>query len=93
VSAPADIAATLVRQFDQMVRRDGGSVSLLAVDGDVLRVGYRPGVDPECDDGSCVMPHVELQDLMGETLARRDPSLRLVVELVRPQPPSDQEPQ
>jgi hypothetical protein len=39
-------------------------------------------VDPTCEDGACVMPHLELQDLMGETLARRDPDLRVVVELV-----------
>ena len=89
----ADVAATLVRQFDQMVRRDGGRVSLLGVDDGVLRVGYRPGADLSCDDGSCVMPHLELQDLMGETLARRDPGLRVVVELVLPASPSDQEPQ
>jgi Fe-S cluster biogenesis protein NfuA len=76
------VAETLVRQFDQMVRRDGGSVSLLAVDGDVVRVGYRPGTDETCTDDSCVMPHLELQELMGETLARRDPSLRVVVELL-----------
>jgi Fe-S cluster biogenesis protein NfuA len=76
------VAETLVRQFDQMVRREGGSVSLLAVDGDVVRVGYRPGTDETCTDDSCVMPHLELQELMGETLARRDPSLRVVVELL-----------
>jgi hypothetical protein len=75
-------AETIVQQFDRMVRRDGGSVQLLGVDGDVVRVGYHPGVDPNCDGDACVMPHAELQDLMGETLARRDPALRLVVELV-----------
>jgi Fe-S cluster biogenesis protein NfuA len=76
------LAETLVRQFDQMVRRDGGSVRLLGVDGPVVRVGYHPGVDPTCDGDACVMPQVELEQLMGETLARRDPALRLVVELV-----------
>lgn len=76
------VAETLVRQFDQMVQRDGGSLTLLGVEAGVVRVGYHPGVDPTCDDGSCVMPQFELQDLMGETLARRDPELRLVVELI-----------
>jgi Fe-S cluster biogenesis protein NfuA len=82
MSEPAEVARSLVRQFDQMVKRDGSTVELVGVDGGVVRVAYRPGVDPTCEDGACVMPHLELQDLMGETLARRDPDLRVVVELV-----------
>jgi hypothetical protein len=78
----ADTAETLVRQFDRMVKRDGGSLSLLGAEGTVIRVGYKPGVDPTCDDGSCVMPHFELQQLMAETLARRAKDVRVVVELV-----------
>lgn len=76
------MASTLVGQFDRMVKRDGGAVSLLGVDGSVIRVGYRPGTDDTCDADACVMPHVELQQMMAETLARRDASLQVVVELV-----------
>lgn len=76
-------ARTLVGNFDRMVRRDGGSVALLGAADGVIRVGYRPGVDPECADGACVLPHVELEQMMNETAARRDPSVRVVVELVR----------
>jgi hypothetical protein len=75
-------ATTLVRQFDHMVKRDGGSVVLLAVGDGVIRVGYRPGVDPECTGDVCVMPHIELQQLMTETAARRIASLRVAVELM-----------
>ena len=78
----ADTAETLVRQFDRMVKRDGGSLSLLGADGEVIRVGYKPGVDPTCDEGSCILPHLELQQLMAETLARRTKEVRVVVELV-----------
>ena len=78
----ADTAETLVRQFDRMVKRDGGSLSLLGADGEVIRVGYKPGVDPTCDEGSCILPHLELQQLMAETLARRASDVRVVVELV-----------
>ena len=78
----ADTAATLVSQFDRMVKRDGGSLSLLGAEDEVIRVAYKPGVDPACDDGSCVLPHLELQQLMAETLARRADNLRVVVELV-----------
>jgi Fe-S cluster biogenesis protein NfuA len=75
-------AATLVSQFDRMVKRDGGSLSLLGAEGETIRVAYKPGIDPTCDEGSCVLPHVELQQLMAETLARRADNLRVVVELV-----------
>ena len=78
----ADTAETLVRQFDRMVKRDGGSLSLLGADDDVISVGYKPGIDPTCDEGSCVLPHLELQQLMAETLARRAKDVRVVVELV-----------
>ncbi len=73
-------AEDLTNQFDRMVRRDGGTLSLLGFDGKVIRVGYQVGADPSCDDGACVLPHAELQQLMAETLARRDPTLRVVVE-------------
>jgi len=75
-------AQDLVSQFDRMVRRDGGSLSLLEFDGEVIRVGYQVGADPTCVDGACVLPHADLQQLMAETLARRDPTLRIVVEPV-----------
>jgi hypothetical protein len=78
-------AEDLISQFSRMVKRDGGTLSLLDFDGEVIRVGYRLGADPTCVDGACVMPYDELQQLMAETLARRDPSLRLVVEPVTPQ--------
>ena len=75
-------ADELVSQFNRMVSRDGGALSLLGCDGDVIRVGYHVGADPTCADGACVLPHVELQQLMAETLARRDPALRVVVEAI-----------
>jgi hypothetical protein len=75
-------ADVLVEQFDRMVRRDGGELSLLGVEAGVVRVGYRLGADPDCTDGVCVLPQVELAKLMGETLARRNPELKVVVEVV-----------
>lgn len=77
------IGAELVAQFDRMVRRDGGEVTLLADDGDVIRVGYRPGsAGPECSDDVCILPQQELHQLMAETLRRRSPQTRLVVEVL-----------
>jgi Fe-S cluster biogenesis protein NfuA len=77
-----EIAQKLVQQFERMVRRDGGALSVLSVDENLIRIGYRLGGDPACADGACVLPHVELQELMGETLARYDRSMRVVVEVV-----------
>jgi hypothetical protein len=77
------LAQTLVDQFGRMVSRDGGELSLLGEDGKVIRIGYRLGVDPTCEDGACVMPHVELEQLMNETASRRDPDVRVTVEVLR----------
>jgi hypothetical protein len=75
--------AQLVAEFDRMVRRDGGEVVLLADDGEVVRVGYRPGnAGPDCRDDVCILPQQELRQLMSETLRRRAPQLRLEVEVL-----------
>jgi len=76
------VADTLVAQFERMVRRDGGELSLLGVEDGVIRVGYRMGADPTCEEGACILPHLELQDLMNETVARRAPELKVVVQLL-----------
>jgi hypothetical protein len=82
--SPVGIAESLVAQFDRMVRGDGGSLELLATEGNVIMVGYSPGADPTCAGGACVLPDAELQELMSETLSRRDPSWRVVVSRLKP---------
>jgi hypothetical protein len=79
-------AESLVKQFDRMVKRDGGSVTIVGVEGPCITVLYKPGVAPDCSDGACIMPHVELQSLMTETLARRDPAMSVRVLLTDMQP-------
>ena len=74
-----DLAESLVAQFDRMVQRDGGSLQLLGTSDNVIKVGYKLGSDPTCEDGVCVLPEAELQALMSETLARRDRSMRVEV--------------
>jgi hypothetical protein len=77
------IAAQLVADFARMVQRDGGEVALLSEDGEEIRVGYRPGrAAPDCRDDVCVLPQEELRQLMAETLRRRSPRTRLVVEVM-----------
>ena len=75
----ADVAHDLVAQFDRMVRRDGGSLELVSTDGGVIRVAYRMGSDPTCEGDTCTLPGAELQQLMAETLHRRDPALHVEV--------------
>jgi hypothetical protein len=75
-------AESLIAQFDRMVQRDGGSLELLGTEGNLIKVGYKLGVDPTCEDGVCILPDAELQALMSETLSRRDPSLQVVVSLI-----------
>jgi hypothetical protein len=77
---PAAVAQSLVTRFDRMVRSDGGSVRLIGVEGDTVRIGYKPGVDPECHDGVCVLPEMELQAMMAEVLAAQAPALKVKVE-------------
>ena len=79
----AQYATAVAKQFDRMVKRQGGSVKLLGFDEGVIRIGYRPGVDPECVGGICVLPDLELQQLMTERAARRRASVRVAVELMR----------
>jgi hypothetical protein len=77
------MAQTLIEQFARMVARDGGMLSLLSDEQDLIRVGYRMGTAPSCESGACLLPHIELQDLMTETLKRREPTRRVVVELLK----------
>jgi hypothetical protein len=79
----ANEPAALVERFNRMVARDGGSLTLIAADAETIRVGYRLGdVDPECQDGSCLLPHLELEKLMSETVARTMPGTRVTVEVM-----------
>jgi hypothetical protein len=64
----------LVSEFQRMVRRDGGSLMLLSEEPRLIRVGYRAGNVHACGSGACILPHTEIQQLMSETLATRDPN-------------------
>jgi hypothetical protein len=76
------VADSIVTQFGRMVQKDGGVLRLIGVEGNLIRLGYKAGHDPECtDDGACVLPHVELQDMIAETLKRRAPDMKVVVQV------------
>ena len=66
----------VVEQFQEIVRPDGGSVELLAVEGETLRVAYRPGHNEQC--AACVISAENLRDMLLDVLPQHDPSIRRV---------------
>ena len=77
------IAQQLIDSFARMVRADGGELSLISEQEGRVELGYAPGHDPECADGACVLPHVELQEMMSEWLGRKAPGMIVVVRLAQ----------
>ncbi len=73
------IGQSLVSRFDRIVRRDGGKLRLIDTNADLIRIGYRIGIDPDCTEGVCIMPEAELQSMMSEVLAAQAPNVRLQV--------------
>jgi Fe-S cluster biogenesis protein NfuA len=83
ITEAPEFAKALVARFSRMVRKDGGRIELVGVDESTVRVAYSPGVDPECEDGVCVLPEVELQALMAEVLASERPEFSIRIERLR----------
>jgi Fe-S cluster biogenesis protein NfuA len=81
----ADVARQLVDSFARIVRSDGGAIEIVSAQDDRIVVAYTAGVAEECESGACVLPHLELQDMMREWLSRRAPGCSVVVTLVRPE--------
>lgn len=73
------IASQLMDSFARIVRADGGSLTLISEQEGRIELGYAPGHDPDCATGACVLPHVELQEMMAEWLSRRAPGTAVVV--------------
>lgn len=67
----------VVAHFDEIVKPDGGSVKLLAREGETLRVSYSPGVNEEC--ASCVIPGPDLANMMKELVREQDATITEVV--------------
>jgi Fe-S cluster biogenesis protein NfuA len=81
----AEVARQLLDSFARIVRSDGGSIEIVSAENDRIVVAYAAGADEECESGACVLPHLELQEMMREWLSRRAPGCSVVVTLVRPQ--------
>ena len=69
-------ARQVVEQFNEIVKPEGGSVTLLSDDGGVLRVRYVPGVNEECAE--CVMEPDALGAMMKDMVVTLDPGITAV---------------
>jgi hypothetical protein len=69
----AEGAELVIAHFDEIVKPEGGSVRLLAREGETLRVGYQPGKNDEC--ATCVMSADELAEMMRDLLRDHDPGI------------------
>ena len=70
-------AELVVQAMDEIVKPDGGSVRLLSRDGATLRVGYKEGVNEQCE--TCVISAETLRDMMGDLLRDHDPDIAEIV--------------
>jgi len=75
---------SLIERFRHMVAREGGELTVVTASPEGVRLRYRAAdAAPDCADGACVLPHRELEQLMGETFARKWPGIRVEVEAAR----------
>jgi hypothetical protein len=66
----------VVEQFQEIVRPDGGSLELLGIEGDTLRIAYRPGTNERCAE--CVITPDSLRDMLLDVLPEHDASIAKV---------------
>ena len=79
------VAQQLLESFARMVRADGSQIEIVSEEPERITIGYRPGeVGPDCESGACILPHVELQEMMREWMSRRAPGRTVSVRLLQP---------
>ena len=73
--SPADpgLVDQVVTQFNEIVKPDGGEVSLVSAEGGVLRVRYAAGTNEECE--TCVLSADALAAMMKDMVTTLDPSI------------------
>ena len=69
-------AQLVVEPFAEIVRPDGGELRLVAVQGDLLPVASRPGVNEQCE--TCVMGPEEFVEMLRSAVADHDPAIKRV---------------
>ncbi len=73
------VAHQLFRMFERIAASDGGALVLLDESDGAIRIGYRSGGEADCADGVCTLPHVEIEAMMRDWLARKAPHMHLEV--------------
>ena len=66
----------VVSEFGEIVKPDGGKLSVLSCDGSLLRIRYTPGKNEECE--SCVLAPETLQLMITEALHDHAPEIESV---------------
>ncbi len=79
---PDSIALQLLASFTRIAATDGGRIELIDGEGARIIIGLTPGDAAPCEDGACVLPHSELQQMMSEWLSRRAPDRSVTVKLM-----------
>lgn len=69
-------AKLVVEHFDEIVKPDGGTVRLLAHEGETLRIGYKPGSNEACE--TCVISADQLSEMMRDLLRDHEPGIEQV---------------
>lgn len=69
----------IVFEFQRLVQRDGGLLTLRSFDGSAMTIEYRAGQAAHCDSNQCVLPHLELEELINETVQRRYPDCKVII--------------
>ena len=76
------IGSELHTHFRRIVQMSGGDIRLLEDADDRITIGFVPGRVTACESGACVLPHVEVEEMMREWLARRAPAKTVKVQLL-----------
>ncbi|MBK7951581.1 MAG: NifU family protein [Deltaproteobacteria bacterium] len=76
-AATDEAIARVIEAFDGIVQPDGGRVSFIAIERGQLRIGYAPGVNPDCP--TCVMEPDALGQMMLDMLQDQAPEIEGVV--------------
>lgn len=63
----------VVEQLAEVVRPDGGSLELLSIDGDTLRVAYHAGVNERC--ATCVLSAEQVGEMLRAAIREHDPTI------------------
>ena len=66
----------VLQQIETMVASEGGSLELLSVDENALKLRYTPGVNEECPE--CVPTHDQVSQFLNASLKIHAPHIQTI---------------